>query len=298
MTINLQAKFPGFDIKSHEKLAPYTNTQVGGPAEWVFWPHRVQELIDVLALVRQEKMPVTVLGNASNLVIGDAGLEGLVIFLSHLNQITINRDDQTLKAGAGVPLIDVTQAALQDSLSGIEWAAGIPGSVGGAVYMNAGAYGGESADWISSITVLTPTNEIKTYQNAELDFGYRHSLVQTTGDVILDATFKLVPGEFKAIEMLMEDFNTRRALRQPLEYPSCGSTFKRPEGYYAGRLIMDAGLQGFTIGGAQVSTKHAGFIVNVNHATAADYIAVIRQVQAVVAQKFDVQLETEVRIFS
>ncbi|QIL50351.1 UDP-N-acetylmuramate dehydrogenase [Weissella coleopterorum] len=298
MTINLQAKFPGFDIKSHEKLAPYTNTQVGGPAEWVFWPHRVQELIDVLALVRQEKMPVTVLGNASNLVIGDAGLEGLVIFLSHLNQITINRDDQTLKAGAGVPLIDVTQAALQDSLSGIEWAAGIPGSVGGAVYMNAGAYGGESADWISSITVLTPTNEIKTYQNVELDFGYRHSLVQTTGDVILDATFKLVPGEFKAIEMLMEDFNTRRALRQPLEYPSCGSTFKRPEGYYAGRLIMDAGLQGFTIGGAQVSTKHAGFIVNVNHATAADYIAVIRQVQAVVAQKFDVQLETEVRIFS
>ncbi|MCZ9310772.1 UDP-N-acetylmuramate dehydrogenase [Weissella koreensis] len=296
MSVNLQAKFPGFDIKSQEKLANYTNTQVGGPAEWAFWPHHVQELMNVLEFAHSENLPITVLGNASNLVIGDAGLKGIVIFLSHLNKIEVT--DQLIKAGAGATLIDVTQAALEANLSGIEWAAGIPGSVGGAVYMNAGAYGGESADWISSITVLTPDNEIKVYQQAELEFGYRHSLVQRTGDVILDATFQLKPGEFKSIEMLMEDFNTRRALRQPLEYPSCGSTFKRPEGYYAGRLIMDAGLQGFTIGGAQVSTKHAGFIVNVNQATADDYIGVIRHVQEVVAQKFEVQLETEVRILN
>lgn len=296
MSVNLQAKFPGFDIKSQEKLANYTNTQVGGPAEWAFWPHQVQELMDVLEFVHSENLPITVLGNASNLVIGDAGLKGVTIFLSHLNQIEVT--GQAIKAGAGAAFIDITQAALEASLTGIEWAAGIPGSVGGAVYMNAGAYGGESADWISSITVLTPENEIKVYQQAELEFGYRHSLIQTTGDIILDATFQLAPGEFKAIEMMMEDFNTRRALRQPLEYPSCGSTFKRPEGHYAGRLIMDAGLQGFTIGGAQVSTKHAGFIVNVNQATSADYIGVIHQVQKIVAQKFDVQLETEVRILN
>lgn len=296
MNVNLQAKFPGFDIKSQEKLANYTNTQVGGPAEWAFWPHQVQELMDVLEFAHIKRLPITVLGNASNLVIGDAGLKGIVIFLSHLNKIEVT--DQSIKAGAGVALIDVTQAALEANLSGIEWAAGIPGSVGGAVYMNAGAYGGESADFISSITVLTPDNEIKIYQQAELEFGYRRSLVQRTGDIILDATFQLKPGEFKAIEMLMEDFNTRRALRQPLEYPSCGSTFKRPEGHYAGRLIMDAGLQGFTIGGAQVSTKHAGFIVNINQATADDYIGVIRHVQEVVAQKFEVQLETEVRILN
>lgn len=296
MSVNLQAKFPGFDIKSQEKLANYTNTQVGGPAEWAFWPHHVQELMDVLEFVHSENLPITVLGNASNLVIGDAGLKGVTIFLSHLNQIEVT--GQAIKAGAGAAFIDITQAALEASLTGIEWAAGIPGSVGGAVYMNAGAYGGESADWISSITVLTPENEIKVYQQAELEFGYRHSLIQTTGDIILDATFQLAPGEFKAIEMMMEDFNTRRALRQPLEYPSCGSTFKRPEGHYAGRLIMDAGLQGFTIGGAQVSTKHAGFIVNVNQATSADYIGVIHQVQKIVAQKFDVQLETEVRILN
>lgn len=296
MSVNLQAKFPGFDIKSQEKLANYTNTQVGGPAEWAFWPYHVQELMDVLEFVHSENLPITVLGNASNLVIGDAGLKGVTIFLSHLNQIEVT--GQAIKAGAGAAFIDITQAALEASLTGIEWAAGIPGSVGGAVYMNAGAYGGESADWISSITVLTPENEIKVYQQAELEFGYRHSLIQTTGDIILDATFQLAPGEFKAIEMMMEDFNTRRALRQPLEYPSCGSTFKRPEGHYAGRLIMDAGLQGFTIGGAQVSTKHAGFIVNVNQATSADYIGVIHQVQKIVAQKFDVQLETEVRILN
>lgn len=296
MSVNLQAKFPGFDIKSQEKLANYTNTQVGGPAEWAFWPHHVQELMDVLEFVHSENLPITVLGNASNLVIGDAGLKGVTIFLSHLNQIEVT--GQAIKAGAGAAFIDITQGALEASLTGIEWAAGIPGSVGGAVYMNAGAYGGESADWISSITVLTPENEIKVYQQAELEFGYRHSLIQTTGDIILDATFQLAPGEFKAIEMMMEDFNTRRALRQPLEYPSCGSTFKRPEGHYAGRLIMDAGLQGFTIGGAQVSTKHAGFIVNVNQATSADYIGVIHQVQKIVAQKFDVQLETEVRILN
>lgn len=292
--VNLKAKFPGYQIQESVSLAEFTNTQVGGLADWVFWPQDLTALEDVLLVAQENNMPVTVLGNASNLVIGDAGLPGLVIFLTHFTEVKVNH--QFITAQAGSALIAVTQAALKAQLSGIEWAAGIPGSVGGAVYMNAGAYGGQVAEWLQSVTVLSPDLTIKTYQGIELEFGYRHSLIQETGDIILDATFKLTPGQYAEIEAKMEDYNTRRAAKQPLEYPSCGSTFKRPEGYYAGKLIMDAGLQGYTIGGAQVSKKHAGFIVNVNHATAREYIQVIRHVQAVVQAKFGVQLETEVRI--
>ncbi|MFL1696322.1 UDP-N-acetylmuramate dehydrogenase [Weissella kandleri] len=292
--VNLKAKFPGYQIQEAVSLAEFTNTQVGGVADWVFWPQDLTALEDVLLVAQENNMPVTVLGNASNLVIGDAGLPGLVIFLTHFTEVKVNH--QFITAQAGSALIAVTQAALKAQLSGIEWAAGIPGSVGGAVYMNAGAYGGQVAEWLQSVTVLSPDLTIKTYQGIELEFGYRHSLIQETGDIILDATFKLTPGQYAEIEAKMEDYNTRRAAKQPLEYPSCGSTFKRPEGYYAGKLIMDAGLQGYTIGGAQVSKKHAGFIVNVNHATAHEYIQVIRHVQDVVQAKFGVQLETEVRI--
>ncbi|KRN74833.1 murB protein [Weissella kandleri] len=292
--VNLKAKFPGYQIQEAVPLAEFTNTQVGGPADWVFWPQDLTALEDVLSVAQENNMPVTVLGNASNLVIGDEGLPGLVIFLTHFTEVKVH--NQLITAQAGSALIAVTNAALKAQLSGIEWAAGIPGSVGGAVYMNAGAYGGQVAEWLQSVTVLTPDLKIKTYQGTELEFGYRHSLIQETGDIILDATFKLTLGQYAEIEAKMEDYNTRRASKQPLEYPSCGSTFKRPEGYYAGKLIMDAGLQGYTIGGAQVSKKHAGFIVNVNHASAHEYIQVIRHVQAVVQEKFGVQLETEVRI--
>jgi len=295
MSTNLNQKFPGYDIRENVQLSEYTNTQVGGPADWAFWPKSVENLKEVLEYAHEIEMPITVLGNASNLVVSDAGLRGLVIFLEHLNQIKV--EGLRVTAEAGATLIKTTQVAMKHSLSGIEWAAGIPGSVGGAVYMNAGAYGGHSAQWIESVTVLTSENEVKTRSNAEMNFGYRQSIIQENGDIILAATFQLEVGNPAEIAAKMEDFNVQRASKQPLEYPSCGSVFKRPEGYFAGKLIMDAGLQGFTIGGAQVSKKHAGFIVNVNHATADEYIQVIRHVQAQVKAKFGVDLETEVKIF-
>ncbi|WEY47850.1 UDP-N-acetylmuramate dehydrogenase [Weissella confusa] len=294
MTTQLKTAFPGLEIQQNVDLSAYTNTRVGGNAEWAFWPHDDEELRDVLLYTNDNEMPVTVLGNASNLIITDAGLVGLVIFLTKMTDIAVS--GTRIKAHAGAAIIDVTQVAREHDLSGIEWAAGIPGSVGGAVYMNAGAYGGQVDEWLESADVMTPTGEIKTYTNEELSFAYRHSLVQETGDVILAATFKLEPGDGAEIEAKMEDFNQKRASKQPLEFPSCGSVFKRPEGYFAGKLIMDAGLQGFQIGGAQVSTKHAGFIVNRGDATGSDYINVIKHVQSVVKEKFGVDLETEVRI--
>ncbi|MBS0950299.1 UDP-N-acetylmuramate dehydrogenase [Weissella minor] len=292
--VNLIQMFPGYDIKQNQALSAYTNTRVGGPADWIFWPKKLTELKEVVRYAHDQTIPVTVLGNASNLIIGDTGLTGLVIFLTNLTDITL--DTHTVTAGAGAAIIDVTQVAAEHSLTGLEWAAGIPGSVGGAVFMNAGAYGGQVAESLVSADVLTPTGEIKTYTNAELDFGYRHSTVQTTGEIILSATFALAPDEQTAIVARMEDFNTRRASKQPLEYPSCGSVFKRPEGHFAGKLIMDSDLQGYQVGGAQVSTKHAGFIVNKGDATGSDYVAVIQHVQETVQAKFDVLLEPEVRI--
>lgn len=293
---NLIQHFPGYDIRKNVRLADYTNTRVGGPADWAFWPKTIAQVKTVIEELHasDRALPITVLGNASNLIITDDGLRGLVIFLTDLAEIQVV--EQTITASAGAAIIDVARVAQQNGLTGLEWAAGIPGSVGGAVYMNAGAYGGQVDSVVSTIEVLTRTGEIKSITNADLAFAYRHSAVQETGDIILSATFALELGDKAAIAAMMEDFNTRRASKQPLEFPSCGSVFKRPVGYFAGKLIMDADLQGYTIGGAQVSTKHAGFIVNRGTASATDYIQVIRHVQQVVAEKYGVTLETEVRI--
>ncbi|WP_373702428.1 UDP-N-acetylmuramate dehydrogenase [Weissella soli] len=293
---NLIQHFPGYDIRKNVRLADYTNTRVGGPADWAFWPKTIAQVKTVIEELHayDRALPITVLGNASNLIITDDGLRGLVIFLTDLAEIQVV--EQTITASAGAAIIDVARVAQQNGLTGLEWAAGIPGSVGGAVYMNAGAYGGQVDSVVSTIEVLTRTGEIKSITNADLAFAYRHSAVQETGDIILSATFALELGDKAAIDAMMVDFNTRRASKQPLEFPSCGSVFKRPVGYFAGKLIMDADLQGYTIGGAQVSTKHAGFIVNRGTASATDYIQVIRHVQQVVAEKYGVTLETEVRI--
>ncbi|MFC2667289.1 MAG: UDP-N-acetylmuramate dehydrogenase, partial [Limosilactobacillus fermentum] len=199
-------------------------------------------------------------------------------------------------AAAGASYIEVTKIARDHSLTGLEFAAGIPGSIGGAIFMNAGAYGGETKTVVDHVTVMERDGQIHQLSNEEMDFGYRHSAVQASGAIVLDATFALKLGDQNAITAQMEDLNARRAAKQPLELPSCGSVFKRPTGYFAGKLIHDAGLQGYTSGGAQVSTKHAGFIVNVNHGTATDYLNVIHHVQETVQEKFGVQLETEVRI--
>ncbi|ARY92967.1 UDP-N-acetylenolpyruvoylglucosamine reductase [Lacticaseibacillus casei] len=277
-----------------EPLSHYTFTKTGGPADLLAFPKNVAEVRTLVESAREQHLPLTVIGNASNLIVRDGGIRGLVLILTAMNEITVT--DNTVTAQAGARLIDTTEAAYRAGLTGLEFAAGIPGSVGGALFMNAGAYGGEVCNVISSAHVLTRAGEFKTYNHRELKFWYRHSIVQDTGDVVLSVTFSLKPGDKPAIRAKMDELNARRAAKQPLEYPSCGSVFKRPPHHFVGPMIQKAGLQGHIIGGAQVSMKHAGFIINLGDATATDYLDMIHLIQKTVKAKFGVDLETEVRI--
>ena len=260
----------------------------------VGFPENVEQVQQLVKFVKKNDMPLTVIGNASNLIVRDGGIAGLVLIVTGMNQIKVEGNNVVAQAGA--TYIKTTQVARDHSLTGLEFAAGIPGSIGGAVFMNAGAYGGETKFAVKSATIMLPTGEIQELTNEELDFGYRHSSVQDNHGIVLEATFELKPGDKEEITAQMDELNARRAAKQPLELPSCGSVFKRPTGYFAGKLIHDAGLQGYTSGGAQVSKKHAGFIVNIDNGTATDYLNVIHHVQEVVKNKFGVSLETEVRI--
>jgi UDP-N-acetylmuramate dehydrogenase len=284
----------GITIMHDEPLSHYTFTKTGGPADLLAFPKNVAEVRTLVESVREQHLPLTVIGNASNLIVRDGGIRGLVLILTAMNEITVT--DNTVTAQAGARLIDTTEAAYRAGLTGLEFAAGIPGSVGGALFMNAGAYGGEVCNVISSAHVLTRAGEFKTYNHRELKFWYRHSIVQDTGDVVLSVTFSLKPGDKPAIRAKMDELNARRAAKQPLEYPSCGSVFKRPPHHFVGPMIQKAGLQGHIIGGAQVSMKHAGFIINLGDATATDYLDMIHLIQKTVKAKFGVDLETEVRI--
>lgn len=281
-------------IKANEPLSNYTYTKTGGPADLLVFPRSVEEVQRVLAAVKQENLTLTVLGNASNLIVKDGGIRGLVMILTDMQELVI--EGNQLKAASGVALIEASRQAASAGLTGLEFACGIPGSIGGAIYMNAGAYGGEVKDVISQVEVVTRDGQLKTYAGADCDFSYRHSRFQEGDEVILGVTFDLAPGDQSAIDAKVAELTHLRQSKQPLEYPSCGSVFKRPEGYFAGKLIQDAGLQGYQVGGAQVSTKHAGFIVNVDHATATDYLAVIEQVRLVVWARTGVFMEPEVRI--
>lgn len=294
MTQDVLANFPAVEIKKDESLSHYTNTKTGGPADYVAFPKSISETKQLIDYANVHELPLTVIGNASNLIVKDGGIRGLTIILTKMAQI--HASETQVVAEAGAALIATTKVACQASLTGLEFAAGIPGSVGGAVFMNAGAYGGEMSEVIEEVTVLTRDGQLKTLANADLKFGYRHSTIQDYHDTVVTATFKLKPGKQTAIQARMDELNTLRASKQPLEWPSCGSVFKRPTGYFTGKLIHDAGLQGHQIGGAQVSKKHAGFIINVDHATATDYMDMIHYVQKVVYEKFGVHLETEVRI--
>lgn len=294
MTTNPMEQFPQINIKQDELLSKYTNTCTGGPADWLAFPKSVDEVRQLVEYTHQTGMPLTVIGNASNLIVKDGGIAGLTIITTAMKAIKV--DGNLVTADAGAAYIEVTKVARDHSLTGLEFAAGIPGSVGGAIFMNAGAYGGETQNVVQAATVMYPDGRIAKLNNEELDFGYRHCSVQDSHAVVLSAEFKLQPGDQAAITAKMDDLNARRAAKQPLDLPSCGSVFKRPKGYFAGKLIHDAGLQGYTSGGAQVSTKHAGFIVNINHGTATDYLNVIHHVQQVVHDKFGVDLQTEVRI--
>jgi len=281
-------------ILKNEPLNKYTFTKTGGPADFLAFPKSVTEVKALLEECRQNNLPWMVLGNASNLIVRDGGIRGLVIMLEKLNNIEVKGNQITSQAGA--KLIDTTYVALEHHLTGFEFACGIPGSIGGAVFMNAGAYGGEIKDVFVSCEVLYPDGQIKTLSAKEMAFSYRHSAIQAQHCIVLSATFALHAGNYAEIKAKMDELTHLRASKQPLEYPSCGSVFKRPVGHYTGPLIEQAGLKGMTIGGAQVSEKHAGFIVNINHATATDYVNLIHYIQKVIKEKFDVTLETEVRI--
>ena len=290
----LQDDLGTLTIKANEPLSNYTYTKTGGPADLLVFPRSVEQVQRVLAAVKQENLPLTVLGNASNLIVKDGGIRGLVMILTDMQELVL--EGNQLKAASGAALIEASRQAAASGLTGLEFACGIPGSIGGAIYMNAGAYGGEVKDVISQVEVVTRDGQLKTYAGADCDFSYRHSRFQEGDEVILGVTFDLAPGDQSAIDAKVAELTHLRQSKQPLEYPSCGSVFKRPEGYFAGKLIQDAGLQGYQVGGAQVSTKHAGFIVNVDHATATDYLAVIEHVRLVVWARTGVFMEPEVRI--
>lgn len=284
----------GIDIRLDEPLSQYTYTKVGGTADYLVFPHNRYELIRVVKFANEQDIPWIVLGNASNLIVRDGGIRGFVIMFDKFNSISV--DGYVIEAEAGAKLIDTTHVALFHSLTGFEFACGIPGSIGGAVYMNAGAYGGEIAHVLVSCKVLTRDGEVKNLEARDLRFGYRHSAIQESGDVVISAKFALAPGTHSVIKQEMERLTYLRELKQPLEYPSCGSVFKRPVGHFAGQLIAEAGLKGHRIGGVEVSEKHAGFMINVDQGTAQDYEDLIADVIVKVKEHAGVTLEPEVRI--
>lgn len=291
---DLEKLIPASIIKVDEPLKRYTYTETGGNADFYISPERYEDVQKVVKYAYEHDIPVTYLGNGSNIIIRDGGIRGIVLSLLSLNHIVTS--DVTIIAGSGAAIIDVSRKARDVSLTGLEFACGIPGSIGGAVYMNAGAYGGEVKDVIDYALVIDERGELLKLTHNELELDYRNSIIQQQHYVVLEAAFTLTPGKQEDIQEKMDDLTERRESKQPLEYPSCGSVFRRPPGHFAGQLIQNADLQGHRIGGVEVSRKHAGFMVNVNHGTATDYENLIHHVQNVVKEKFGIELEREVRI--
>ena len=277
-----------------EPMSSHTTFRIGGPAEVFLMPESYEQIRSALALCREEGLPYFVLGNGSNLLVSDSGYRGVIIQMDR-NMGDIELKGTEIRACAGALLSSVAAAARKASLTGFEFAGGIPGTLGGAVVMNAGAYGGEMKDVIVQVTALDRDGNTIVLSQDELEFGYRTSAVMKRGCIVLEACIRLEKGSREEILMKMEDFKQRRITKQPLEYPSAGSTFKRPEGYFAGKLIQDAGLRGFTVGGAQVSEKHSGFVINKGGATAEDVNRLMQEVSDRVYRAFGVRLEPEVR---
>lgn len=281
-------------IKVDEPMKGHVTFRVGGPADFFVTPGDSEELAEVLKCCAKYKMPYYIIGNGSNLLVSDKGYRGVVIQLFR-SMSGIRCEGTVLTAEAGALLSSVASRALEEGLTGFEFAAGIPGTLGGACVMNAGAYGGEMKDVLKTVTVLTSEGECITLQREELELGYRTSVIAKRNYIVLKAEIELKEGEPSQIKAVMDDLKERRITKQPLEYPSAGSTFKRPEGYFAGKLIQDTGLRGFQVGGAQISEKHCGFVINKDQATAQDIAELICQVQDKVEEKFGVRLETEVK---
>lgn len=281
-------------ILREEPMRLHTTFRIGGPAQFFVIPRTQEEAAAAVRLCRSEGAPYYIIGNGSNLLVSDKGYRGVVIQLFK-EFSDINIEGTRIRAQAGASLAKIAAEALRAGLAGFEFAAGIPGTLGGACIMNAGAYGGEMKDVLLAVTVLTKDGEICEIPREELDMGYRTSRASREGWIVLGATIELARGDEKEIRAKMEDLKQRRTDKQPLEYPSAGSTFKRPEGYFAGKLIQDAGLKGLRVGDAMVSEKHSGFVVNCGNATAADVDGLIRLVQEKVREDSGITLEPEVR---
>ncbi|MDE7320198.1 MAG: UDP-N-acetylmuramate dehydrogenase [Lachnospiraceae bacterium] len=282
-------------VWAQEPMKKHTTFRVGGCARYLVEPKDALQLSAVVNACRAENMPYYVVGNGSNLLVSDSGYDGVIIHLfKNMSGIRTEGNHMILQAGA--LLVRAASTACREGLSGLEFASGIPGTVGGALVMNAGAYGGEMKDVVSRVTVLTPEGETREYTKEQMAFGYRRSRLTEEAGIVLETEFSLQPGRTEEIRARMEELKEKRVSRQPLEYASAGSTFKRPKGYFAGKLIEDAGLRGYRIGDAQVSEKHCGFVINRGNATASEIAEVIRQVQERVYAHSGVRLQTEVKL--
>ena len=283
------------NVRCDEPMSSHCTFRAGGTAKYYVIPDEYKKVRDVLRLCVEENIPYYVIGNGSNLLVQDDGFDGVIIEIdSALAKIEINGNEIVAKAGAKLSKIAVK--ALNESLTGFEFAYGIPGNLGGAVTMNAGAYGGEMKDVLKWVKVLDNNGEMKTLKAEELELGYRTSIIVKEKMIVLEACIELHEGNRDEIEMHMKELMAKRKEKQPLEYPSAGSTFKRPEGYFAGKLIQDAGLKGYRVGGAMVSEKHSGFVINYDNATATDIINLMKDVRKKVYEEFQVTLEPEVKI--
>ena len=281
-------------IEINAEMKDHIYFKVGGPVDILLNPNNAKQIIDTVKVCKENNIPYFIIGNGSNLLVKDGGIRGVVIKLCNLNNIEVK--DNVIKAGSGALLKSVSDAALSNSLSGFEFACGIPGSVGGAVFMNAGAYDGEIKNVVVEVEAIDKDGNLVVLKQDDLKFGYRTSNIKEEGYIVVSATFKLIKGEQDTVKNKIDELTKKREDKQPLEYPSAGSTFKRPEGYFAGKLIQDAGLKGFSIGGAQVSNKHSGFVINKGGATAKDILSLIKHIQEEVKKQFGVELQTEVRI--
>ena len=294
MLEKLQKMLGEAKVLVNEPMASHTTFRIGGPADYFVMPETVEELANVLKVCKEENVPYFILGNGSNLLVGDKGFRGVVIQLyKNFDGLSIEGTKITAKSGA--MLIRVAKEAGKAGLTGLEFASGIPGTIGGAMVMNAGAYGGEMKDVVTSVTVLTKDGDIKILSGDEMNFRYRGSVIEDEGYIVLEAVMELKEGNLEEIQARIDELSVQRRTKQPIEYPSAGSTFKRPEGYFAGKLIQDAELRGYQVGGAQVSEKHCGFVINAGGATAADVMQLMQDVSDKVQEQFGVTLEPEVK---
>ena len=282
------------NVLACEPMKKHTTFRIGGPARFFCLPGKAQQLADTIAACERARMPWYILGNGSNVLVSDAGWDGVVIQLFH-NLEAIRVEGCLMELEAGALLVKAAHRAAKEGLTGLEFASGIPGTVGGALVMNAGAYGGEMKDVIREAGVMRKDGEILRLSQEELKLGYRTSIIAREGYVVLSALLELKKGDPAEIEARMQELKKARTAKQPLEYASAGSTFKRPEGHFAGKLIMDAGLRGYRVGAAQVSEKHCGFVINRGGATAEDVMTLVRHVQAEVRRQFGVELEMEIK---